>query len=132
MKVIIQGDCQAITRIGEGKIYNNAPDDILKYAGEYTIISEELQPDSTYNAFFQLRNHWQEPNWNYRIKVTTEQLIVIADQFPEMLVALNTEPKNPKYKEVEHTVVYLNSIGDGESYIFNQLGITIENKPDDN
>jgi hypothetical protein len=73
---------------------------------------------------------WEEPDWIYRIFVSTQNTIIIADQYPEMLVNLNTPPRNPKIIVPEGSVIYLNNIGESEMQLLGALDIVIENKSD--
>jgi len=73
---------------------------------------------------------WEEPDWIFRIFVSTQNMITIADQYPEMLVNLNMPPRNPKYIVSEGSVIYLNNFGDDEKMLLSALDIVIENKSD--
>ena len=78
---------------------------------------------------FEWQYIWHEPEWNYRIFVTTEQLVTIADIAPEMLVLLNTPPPNPKYKFPSGSLVYFDNVGEQQTALLNMLGIEIQSKP---
>lgn len=74
---------------------------------------------------------WEEPDWKYRIFVSIKNMEIIADQYPEMLIALNQAPANPKYKLASGigAVIYLNNITDQDAALLGALGIIIENRP---
>lgn len=102
-----------------------APDDYWANSDNYDIVNfiPVKKTDNTNSI------QWKEAGWKYRLKITYKQLIDIADKYPEMLVGLNTEPKNPKYRMKDFIYVYLNNIGNSEKSILASLNIIIENKP---
>jgi hypothetical protein len=132
MQVYILGDCENIQlahNIEDAVLVVNAPDDIMAYGSEkYGIVSYNAE---TKEAVFINKIQWLEPEWQYRANITNEQLMEIADKYPELLVSLNTEPKNPKYKMPTGSIIYFNTFGKNEQYIFNELGIVKENKPNE-
>lgn len=82
------------------------------------------------NIDFEWSKVWQEPEWQFRIFVPTDKMILIADQYPEMLVNLNVPPRNPKYIVNSGSVIYLNNLGEEETFLLGSLDITIENRAD--
>jgi hypothetical protein len=68
-------------------------------------------------------NAWLEPDWNYRIIVTLQQIREIGKLYPQMLLELQQEPKNPIYDFDNYSVIYVNNIDN-----INLLGLNYETK----
>lgn len=73
--------------------------------------------------------NWHEPDWNFRITITKEQLGELTLNYFNLVLSLNTEPVNPRYEENENIIVYLNNITDEGKQVLKILDIQIEEKP---
>lgn len=128
MEVYIKDNCDNISLTDNGGVLViNAPDDIMVFGSvKYRLDSYN---DITKEAVIFDKKVWLEPDWKFRAFFTTEQTLFIADNYPEMLVILNTEPRNPKFIVTGGSWVYFDNINIQTGYLLSGLGVEIESKP---
>jgi len=124
MSIIIDKGTYKTQTADSGKVLVN---------GDTKVKSIDLPLDAEHWAEEYDIMEWHEPEWSMRMFVDNEKVKAISSEFPQLLLGLNVEPRNPRYNYTDGMMIYLRTLNPDEMAVLARFEITeksIEHKPE--